>query len=235
MEMIRDARPWKLPVALDKYKSVYRKDYGWHEDYHSPTQAHVPKPSFPPLPDVPKCYLPECRPSDLSTKRAGKLEILAEPIHDLSCCPPLPPPTAVVGTEVALVPKEQPSAPLITYQQFAQDLYRERQNDAAKNRNKVRNTSILMKDFTDPDWKSVYQKDYEGRAGAHVGSYTEETRPSPVFPTDSRFNQSRWITEYGDSYSHFLKKLDWSSPISARWLPFGKNARWTPRYKESTD
>lgn len=44
--------------------------------------------------------------------------------------------------------------------------------------------------------------------------------------------RSRWVTEYADSYSIFLKRLDWSSPIFGQWLPFGKDARWTPRWRE---
>ncbi|XP_031965540.1 uncharacterized protein LOC116444334 isoform X3 [Corvus moneduloides] len=187
MEMMRDAKAWKLPPALDKYKSIYRKDFCWQDDYHSPTQAHVPTPSFLPVPDVPKCYLPECQPSDLTTRRAGKLEILADPMHDLSCCPPLPAPAPTDGTE----------------------------------------------DCSNLEWKSIYNQDYQHQMGVHGGFYTEEIRPSPVFPEESRFNYSRWVSEYADSYSIFLKRLDWSSPISAQWLPFGKDARWTPRWKES--
>lgn len=57
------------------------------------------KPSFPTFGELPKCYLPGCRPSDLSPRWAGKLEILAEPMHDLSCCLPLPAPAATAEPE----------------------------------------------------------------------------------------------------------------------------------------
>ncbi|XP_058694236.1 uncharacterized protein LOC131578931 [Poecile atricapillus] len=232
MDIMRDAKPWKLPPALDKYKSTYRKDFGWHDDYHSPTQAHVPKPSFPPVPEVSKCYLPECYSSDLTPGRVGKLEILAEPMHDLSCCPSIPPLSA--RTEEALVPKELPSTGLVTYQQFAQDLYLEGLHNADKYKTKNRSSSVLMRDYSDLEWKSVYKQDFEPWKGVRGALYTEEIRPSPVFPEDNRFNESRWVSEYADSYSIFLKRLDWSSPISAQWLPFGKDARWTPRWREST-
>ncbi|XP_053796713.1 uncharacterized protein LOC128786964 isoform X2 [Vidua chalybeata] len=231
MEIIRGAKPWKLPAALDQYKSIYRKDFCWHDDYHSPIQAHVPTPSYPPLENLPKCYLPEFQPSDLTPRRAGKLEILAEPMHDLCCCSPLPAPALTDGTEGALVPREMPSANLVTYQQFAQDLYKEVMFNADKYKTKNVNSSVLMQDYSDLEWKSIYKQDFEPRRGIHAGLYTEEIRPSPVFPEDTRFNESRWVSEYADSYSIFLKKLDWSSPISAQWLPFGKDARWTPRWK----
>ncbi|XP_031965532.1 uncharacterized protein LOC116444334 isoform X1 [Corvus moneduloides] len=233
MEMMRDAKAWKLPPALDKYKSIYRKDFCWQDDYHSPTQAHVPTPSFLPVPDVPKCYLPECQPSDLTTRRAGKLEILADPMHDLSCCPPLPAPAPTDGTEGALVQRELPSSNVVTYQQFTRDLYQERLYNADKYKYHNLGSSILMKDCSNLEWKSIYNQDYQHQMGVHGGFYTEEIRPSPVFPEESRFNYSRWVSEYADSYSIFLKRLDWSSPISAQWLPFGKDARWTPRWKES--
>ncbi|CAN8207951.1 unnamed protein product [Coccothraustes coccothraustes] len=231
MEMIRDAKAWKLPAALDKYKSIYRKDFCWHDDYYSPIQAHVPTPSYPPLGDLSQCYLPECQPSDLSPRWAGKLEILAEPLHDLSCCSPLPPPAPTDGTEGELEPRDPPPANTITYQQFAQDLYKEVLTNADKYKTKNRSSCILIQDCSDLDWKSIYKQDFEPRKGIHAGLYTEEIRPSPIFPEDFRFNESRWVTEYGDSYSIFLKRLDWSSPISAQWLPFGKDARWTPRWK----
>ncbi|KAL2305483.1 hypothetical protein Nmel_007470, partial [Mimus melanotis] len=230
--------PCQLPPALDKYKSTYRKDFGWHEDYHSPIQAHVPKPSYPPVAELPKCYLPECRPSDLTARRAGKLEILAEPMHDLSCCPPLPSPPLAAETEGALVLRELPSSKLVTYQQFTQDLYQERLYNADKNKSHNQSLSILMKDsllldYSDLEWKSVYKQDYQCQERIPSGLYTEEIRPSPVFPEESHFNEGRWVTEYADSYSIFLKRLDWSSPISGQWLPFGKDARWTPRWRES--
>ncbi|XP_059701662.1 uncharacterized protein LOC132327009 [Haemorhous mexicanus] len=256
--------PSQLPPALDKYKSIYRKDFCWHDDYHSPIQAHVPAPSYPPLGDLPKCYLPECQPSDLSPRWAGKLEILAEPVHDLSCLSPLPPPAPADETEEGesgqaaqtdvspyglhlppraaeislpspsegvLEPREPPPSNTITYQQFAQDLYKEVLSNADKYKTKNRSSCILLQDCSDLDWKSIYKQDFEPRRGIHAGLYTEEIRPSPIFPEDFRFNESRWVTEYGDSYSIFLKRLDWSSPISAQWLPFGKDARWTPRWK----
>ncbi|KAL9852753.1 uncharacterized protein GJ701_005047 [Geothlypis trichas] len=232
MEMIRDEKAWKLPPALDKYKSVYRKDFCWHDDYHSPIQAHVPTPSYPPLEDLPKCYLPEFQPSDLSPRWAQKLEILAEPMHDLSCCSPLPPPAPADETEGVLEPREPPPpANVVTYQQFAQDLYKEVLSNADKYKTKNRSSCVLLQDCSDLDWKSIYKQDFEPRRGIHAGLYTGEIRPSPIFPEDIRFNESRWVTEYGDSYSIFLKNLDWSSPISAQWLPFGKDARWTPRWK----
>ncbi|XP_063257467.1 uncharacterized protein LOC134552636 isoform X2 [Prinia subflava] len=233
MEMMRDAKPWKLPPALDKYKSVYRKDYCWHDDYHSPLQAHVPKPSYPAFGDLPKCYLLGCHPSDLSPRwGAGKLEVLAEPMHDLSCChPPPPAPAAPAAAEAKLVPA--PSV-LVNYQQLAQDLYLEGLNDADKNKAKAQSSSVLIRDHSDPDWKTIYQQDYKGRRGIFSGIYTGDLRPAPIFPEDRCFNTSRWVTEYGDSYNIFLKRLDWSSPISAQWLPFGKSARWTPRWMEPT-
>ncbi|XP_018779101.1 uncharacterized protein LOC108963368 [Serinus canaria] len=261
MEMIKDAKAWKLPPALDKYKSIYRKDFCWHDDYHSPIQAHVPAPSYPPLGDLPKCYLPECQPSDLCPRWAGKLEILHEPVHDLSCLSPLPPqaeetegesgqaaqsdvspyglhlpPRAAEislpsPSEGVLEPREPPPSNTITYQQFAQDLYKEVLSNADKYKTKNRSSCILLQDCSDLDWKSIYKQDFEPRRGIHAGLYTEEIRPSPIFPEDFRFNESRWVTEYGDSYSIFLKRLDWSSPISGQWLPFGKDARWTPRWK----
>ncbi|XP_041259061.1 histamine H2 receptor-like [Onychostruthus taczanowskii] len=188
--MVRDdletLSKYQLPAALDQYKSIYRKDFCWHDDYHSPIQAHVPTPSYLPLEDLPRCYLPECQPSDLTPRWAGKLEILAEPMHDLSCCSPLPAPALTDETEEVLEPRAPP--PVITYQQFAQDLYKEVLSNADKYKTKNRSSYI-------------------------------------------RFNESRWVTEYGDSYSIFLKRLDWSSPISAQWLPFGKDVRWTPRWK----
>ncbi|XP_032917020.1 uncharacterized protein LOC116996983 [Catharus ustulatus] len=232
MEIMRDAKPWKLPPALDKYKSTYRKDFGWHDDFHSPIQAHVPKPSYPPLAELPKCYLPQCRSSDLRPRRAGKLEILAEPMHDLSCCPPLPAPALTSESEGALALREPPSSNLLTYQQFAQDLYQERQYNADQNKHNNMSSSVLIQDSSDPDWKSVYQQDYQRRKGIPSELYTEEIRPSPVFPEENRFNEGRWVTEYADSYNIFLKRLDWSSPIFGQWLPFGKDARWTPRWRE---
>lgn len=46
---------FQLPPALDKYKSMYRKDFCWQDDYHSPTQAHVPVPCpFPALDPQPR-------------------------------------------------------------------------------------------------------------------------------------------------------------------------------------
>ncbi|XP_030803266.1 histamine H2 receptor-like [Camarhynchus parvulus] len=139
--------PPQLPPALDKYKSVYRKDFCWHDDYHSPIQAHVPTPSYPPLEDLPKCYLPEFQPSDLSPRWAGKLEILAEPVHDLSCCSPLPPPAPTDETEVSgvLEPRElPPPANVVTYQQFAQDLYKEVLSNADKYKTKNRSSAVLL-------------------------------------------------------------------------------------------
>nr|XP_041571554.1 uncharacterized protein LOC116808200 [Taeniopygia guttata] len=228
---IMDTKPWKLPAALDKYKSIYRKDFCWHGDYRSPIQAHLPTPSYPPLEDLPKCCLPEFQPSDLTPGRAGKLEILAEPMHDLCCCSPLPAPALTNGTEEALVPTELPPPKLITYQQFAQDLYNEVLLNADKYKTKNQNSSVLLQDDSDLEWKSIYMQDFEPQRGICAGLYTEEIRPSPVFPEDNRYNESRWVSEYADSYSIFLKKLDWSSPISAQWLPFGKDVRWTPRWK----
>ncbi|KAF4791317.1 hypothetical protein TURU_132300 [Turdus rufiventris] len=193
----------QLPPALDKYKSTYQKDFGWHDDYHSPIQAHVPKPSYPPVAELPKCYLPQCRSSELRPRRAGALAL-----------------------------REPPSSDLLTYQQFAQDLYQERLYNADQNKQHNMNSSVLIQDSSAPDWKSVYQQDYQRRGGIPSELYTEEIRPSPVFPEENRFNESRWVTEYADSYSIFLKRLDWSSPIFGQWLPFGKDARWTPRWRE---
>ncbi|RMC14473.1 hypothetical protein DUI87_09569 [Hirundo rustica rustica] len=187
-----------LPVALDKYKSVYRKDYCWHDDYHSPTQAHVPVPSSFPA---------------LDSKLPARLGTVPE------------------GRQGALVLR--PSTDLVNYPQLAQDLYLERLYDADKNRTKSRSSSIFLTDFSDLEWKSIYKQDYKGRKGIFAELYTEEMRPSPLLPEDNRFNTSRWVTEYADSYNIFLKRLDWSSPIAGQWLPFGKDARWTPRWRES--
>ncbi|XP_041909488.1 uncharacterized protein LOC121676694 isoform X1 [Corvus kubaryi] len=134
----------------------------------------------------------------------------------------------------ALVQRELPSSNVVTYQQFTRDLYQERLYNADKYKYHNLGSSILMKDCSNLEWKSIYNQDYQHQMGVHGGFYTEEIRPSPVFPEESRFNYSRWVSEYADSYSIFLKRLDWSSPISAQWLPFGKDARWTPRWKEST-
>ncbi|XP_056345541.1 uncharacterized protein LOC130252212 [Oenanthe melanoleuca] len=233
MEIMRDAKPWKLPPALDQYKSTYRKDFGWHEDYHSPIQAHVPKPSYPAVAQLPRCYLPGCWPSGLASGRAGKLEILAEPVHDLSCCPPLPAPALPPETEGMLALRELPTSDLLTYQQYAQDLYRERMYTAEQNKDHNLRSSVLTPDSSDLEWKSIYKQDYQRQKIMPVELYTEALRPSPVFPEENRFNESRWVTEYADSYSMLLKRLDWSSPISGQWLPFGKDARWTPRWRVS--
>lgn len=69
----------------------------------------------------------------------------------------------------------------------------------------------------------------QGEAGP--SSWGTGWRCSP-YPLLHVLCRSRWVTEYADSYSIFLKRLDWSSPIFGQWLPFGKDARWTPRWRE---
>lgn len=64
--------PFQLPPALDTYKSVYMKDYCWHDDYHSPIQAHVPVPcSFPALHPQPE--LPAPVPAQMGTQQGWVL------------------------------------------------------------------------------------------------------------------------------------------------------------------
>lgn len=46
----------------------------------------------------------------------------------------------------------------------------------------------LSLDYSNLEWKSIYNQDYQRRTGVHGGLYTEEIRPSPVFPEESRFN-----------------------------------------------
>lgn len=47
----------------------------------------------------------------------------------------------------------------------------------------------LSLDYSDPDWKSTYMKDYEGRRGIFAGLYTGDIRPAPIFPEDHSLNK----------------------------------------------
>ncbi|XP_029821188.1 uncharacterized protein LOC108642073 [Manacus vitellinus] len=233
MDLMKNARRWKLPAALDMYKSMYQKDFCWHNTYEPPNQENVPITSYHPTSDgyVPRCYLPKSEPPIQATPgRSGKLEILSEPQEGLlCCCRDLPPPAPAAGTEGTMLHREKVSPGLVSYVQFTRDLYRERLDNADQYKNKMLGSSVVMEDCSVPDWRSTYQLDFPRRTGVHGGLYTEQTRPSPVFPADSRLNQGRWVSEYADNYSVFLKKLDWSTPIPCPWMLSGKDMRWRPR------
>ncbi|XP_032542000.1 uncharacterized protein LOC116785918 [Chiroxiphia lanceolata] len=205
MDLMKKARRWKLPAALDMYKSMYQKDFCWHNTYEPPNQENVPITSYHPTSDgyVPRCYLPKSEPPIQATPgRSGKLEILAEPQEGLlCCCRDLPPPAQAAETEGTMLHREKVSPGLVSYVQFTQDLYRERLDNADQYKNKNLSSSVVMEDCSVLTERSTYQLDFPRRTGVHGGLYTEQTRPSPVFPADGRFNQGRWVSEYADSYS----------------------------------
>ncbi|KAH1169506.1 uncharacterized protein LOC123371628 [Mauremys mutica] len=107
--------------------------------------------------------------------------------------------------------KRRPSQTWDSYQQFILETCRARQTKAQQNRSMVLGSSVFGKDCSNSDGTSTYSTDYKFWSGVHNGRCKAQRNFSKIVLEDGHFNQSPWVSEYKDSYSIFLQKLNWPS------------------------
>ncbi|XP_065453322.1 uncharacterized protein LOC135983818 isoform X2 [Chrysemys picta bellii] len=98
-----------------------------------------------------------------------------------------------------------------SYQQFILETCRARQTKAQQNRSMVLGSSVFGKDCSNSEGASTYSTDYKCWSGVHNGRCKAQRNFSKIVLEDGHFNQSPWVSEYKDSYSIFLQKLNWPS------------------------
>ncbi|XP_053887150.1 uncharacterized protein LOC128838736 [Malaclemys terrapin pileata] len=98
-----------------------------------------------------------------------------------------------------------------SYQQFILETCRARQTKAQQNRSMVLGSSVFGKDCSNTEGASTYSTDYKCWSGVHNGRCKAQRNFSKIVLEDGHFNQSPWVSEYKDSYSIFLQKLNWPS------------------------
>ncbi|XP_029863788.1 uncharacterized protein LOC115338888 [Aquila chrysaetos chrysaetos] len=174
-------------------------------------------------------YLPKyysaTKPAATQAEKLERLQALAERENELSYCQRLPAAAQTTGTAGMFLRRQKLAPGWVTYQQFTQEMYQTRQHDAQQNRNMVLGSSVFVEECFDFDWRSTYKTDFQRWPGACGGYCRANKSLSHIFPEDEHLNQNRWVSEYKDSYSISLQRLNWSSQIPAVGLHSGLSPR----------
>ncbi|KFO11917.1 hypothetical protein N312_13350, partial [Balearica regulorum gibbericeps] len=248
----------KLPVSPGMYRSLYKRDYRWWEEYEPPNKEDVqiadsqlkakefavpreeramtysdsvvrerreviPAPSikasscadgaggrkpegstsgpkalqqrkhFTSVLPVAESYLPKYYPATelaaTQAEKSGRLRALAEPENELSYCQHLPAAAQTAGTAGMLLCRQKLAPGWATYKQFTLETCRARQHDAQQNRSMIMDSSVLMEECFDLDWRSTYNMDFQLWSGAHSGHCRANKSLSHIFSEDEHLNQ----------------------------------------------
>ncbi|XP_052667223.1 uncharacterized protein LOC128152688 [Harpia harpyja] len=145
--------------------------------------------------------------------------------NELSYCQRLPAAAQTTGTAGMFLRRQKLAPGWVTYQQFTQEMYQTRQHDAQQNRNMILGSSVFVEECFDFDWRSTYKTDFQRWPGAYGGYCRANKSLSHIFPEDEHLNQNHWVSEYKDSYSISLRRLNRSSQIPAVGLYSGLSPR----------
>nr|XP_025041404.1 uncharacterized protein LOC112546114 isoform X3 [Pelodiscus sinensis]XP_025041406.1 uncharacterized protein LOC112546114 isoform X3 [Pelodiscus sinensis] len=116
------------------------------------------------------------------------------------------------GQEGPVSNKRRPRQTWDNYQQFIRETCRARQAKAQQNRSLVLGSSVFREDCCSSDGTSTYSTDYKYWSGVHKEHCKAHKNFSKIVFEDGSLNESPWVSEYKDSYSIFLQKLNWPSP-----------------------
>ncbi|CAM4554793.1 unnamed protein product [Caretta caretta] len=170
-----------------------------------------------------ECYLSKCYPHPEQTAahedKMERTQMPTMPEREASSPSPFypqPPVTTEQGPgkddqEGPEFSKRRQSQTWDSYQQFILETCRARQTKAQQNRSMVLGSSVFGKDGSNSDGASTYSTDYKYWSRVHNGRCKAQRNFSKIVLEDGHFNQSPWVSEYKDSYSIFLQKLNWPS------------------------
>nr|XP_009684370.1 PREDICTED: uncharacterized protein LOC104151325 isoform X1 [Struthio camelus australis]XP_009684371.1 PREDICTED: uncharacterized protein LOC104151325 isoform X1 [Struthio camelus australis] len=167
-------------------------------------------------------YLPKSYPATEATatqeEKLERPQALTKLENELSCSHCLPAAVQTPGTEGMLLHKQELDRGWAAYQQFILETCRARQFKAQENKSMVLGSSVLGEECFDLDCRTTYNTDFQPLPGAHGGHCKANRTLSHIFAEDECFNQNYWVSEYEDSYSVFLRRLNRSSQIPTAGL-----------------
>ncbi|XP_071609296.1 uncharacterized protein [Heliangelus exortis] len=211
VDTTRERAHGKLRVSPGMYRTSYKRDYQWCEEYKAPSQEDIEKLRIADSQLKAKEFaMPQEEQMtyrDLMMGERGKASSRADDGGE-RCLTRYYPATQLAATRAETWERPQDFIQLDNELPCCQHL-----PAAAETAGPA--------DSFDPDWRSTYNTDFHPWPGVHGGSCKGNWGPTHVFPENPHLNQN-WISEYKDNYSIFLRRVNRPSQVPAVGPSMGK-------------